>query len=90
MSSCERNHVAANDSNGIQLTGMEDAVVARNTALANGEHGISIDRPGNTVTRNHADDNHGIGIDAPAGTIDGGRNTATGNLGGDCTGVLCE
>ena len=41
------------------------------------------------VTRNRAIANQGIGIAAPAGTIDGGRNKATRNLGGNCTGVVC-
>lgn len=85
----ERNHVAANDFNGIELTGVEGATIERNTAVANADHGISIDRPGNTVARNLAVANHGIGIAAPDGTIDGGRNQASGNLGGDCTGVVC-
>lgn len=31
----------------------------------------------------------GFGISAPEGAIDGGRNEASGNLGGDCTGVVC-
>ena len=85
----ERNHVAANDSAGVQLIGVEGAVIERNATVANAEHGISIDRPGSTVTRNHSFDNQGIGIAAPDGTIDGGRNHASGNLGGDCTGVVC-
>ena len=84
------NHAAANDFNGILLVGIEDAVVERNEADANAEHGISIDRPGNTVARNRADDNRGLGIDAPDGTVDGGRNRAAGNLGGNCTGVVCR
>jgi hypothetical protein len=86
----DRNHVAANDSDGISLTGIESAVVDRNSSIANAGNGISIDRPGNTLRRNEAIDNHGIGIAAPDGTIDGGRNRARGNLGGDCTGVVCR
>ncbi|HWM18389.1 MAG TPA: right-handed parallel beta-helix repeat-containing protein [Ilumatobacteraceae bacterium] len=86
----ERNHAAGNDTHGIDLTGVASAVVERNEAIANGEHGIFIDQPGTTVVRNRAIANQGIGIAAPAGTIDGGRNTATGNLGGDCTSVACR
>jgi nitrous oxidase accessory protein NosD len=86
----ERNHAAGNDTNGIDLTGVDNAVVELNDAIANAEHGIFIDQPGSTVTRNRAIANQGIGIAAPDGTLDGGRNKATGNLGGDCTGVVCR
>ena len=85
----ERNHAAGNATHGIDLTGVDDAVIERNDAIANGEHGIFVDQPGSTVTRNRAIGNQGIGIAATAGTIDGGRNNATGNLGGNCTGVVC-
>ena len=51
-----------------------DAVVERNDAIANDGNGISVDQPGNTLTRNHAIGNSGVGIAAPDGTIDGGRN----------------
>jgi Right handed beta helix region len=85
----ERNHAAANDSDGIELTLVEDAVVDRNTATANNGNGIFVDQAGNSLTRNRAVDNAGVGIAAPDGTIDGGRNRAEGNLGGECTGVVC-
>jgi nitrous oxidase accessory protein NosD len=84
-----RNHLAANDTDGIELAGVDDADIVGNVAVANGQHGISIDEPGNTVTRNRAVENVGIGIAAPNGTLDGGRNRASGNLGGDCTAVVC-
>ena len=86
----ERNHAAGNSAHGIDLTGVDTAIVDRNDAIANGEHGIFIDEPGTTVARNRAVANQGVGVATPAGTIDGGRNTATGNLGGDCTGVVCR
>lgn len=85
----DRNHVAGNDIDGIELLFVEDALIERNEVVGNAQHGITIDRPGNTVARNRAVDNGGIGIAAPEGTIDGGHNRATGNLGGDCTGVVC-
>lgn len=65
-------------------------MVGRNETIANQGNGISVDRPGNTLTGNRSADNWGAGIVAPDGTIDGGRNRATGNLGGDCTGVVCR
>ena len=85
-----RNHAASNDSDGIELTLVEEAVLDRNTATANGGNGIFVDQSGNSLTRNRAVDNVGIGIAAPEGTLDGGRNRARGNLGGDCTGVVCR
>jgi hypothetical protein len=86
----ERNQATANDGDGIQLTGVEDAVVHGNQADANLEQGISVDQPGNTLARNLATGNGGLGIAAADGTIDGGRNRARDNLGGDCTGVVCR
>jgi nitrous oxidase accessory protein NosD len=86
----ERNHVAGNDSDGIELSSVDDARLIRNDVVANNGNGISIDRPGNTLTRNHANANQGLGIAAPDGTIDGGGNRATGNLDGNCTGVVCR
>jgi hypothetical protein len=85
-----RNHVEANDSTGILLTGIGDAVVEGNTAVINAGDGISVDQPGNTLARNRAVENHGVGISASDGTVDGGRNRASGNLSGDCTGVVCR
>jgi nitrous oxidase accessory protein NosD len=84
-----RSHAGTNDSTGIELTLVEDGVIARNHAVASAGHGIFADQPGNTVARNQAVTNQGIGIALPDGTIDGGRNRASGNLGGDCTGVAC-
>lgn len=42
------------------------------------------------IVCNTAIGNQGVGTAAPAGTIDGGRNRAAGNLGGDCTNVACR
>lgn len=86
----ELNDVVGNDSYGIEMTAMEDAVLVRNDVVANAGNGISIDQSGSTLTRNEANANGGLGINAPDGTIDGGRNRATGNIGGDCTGVVCR
>jgi nitrous oxidase accessory protein NosD len=85
-----RNHVEANDSTGILLTGITDGVVEGNAAVTNAGDGLSVEGPGNTLARNRAIENHGVGISAPEGTIDGGRNRASGNGGGDCVGVVCR
>jgi hypothetical protein len=58
-----------------------------NTANGNGE-GIRLQRSGNLVDENTANNNTGFGINAPAGTIDGGGNAATGN-GTNCVNVAC-
>ena len=77
----ERNVVNGdNQFHGIELTGVEDAHLARNEASRNAEHGIAIDRAGNVLVRNLAVGNLGTGIAAPDGTIDGGRNEAHAQL----------
>jgi hypothetical protein len=86
----ERNMVMGNSSDGIELVALEDARIARNLVVLNHGNGISVDQAGNTLTANWAIGNGGIGIAAADGTIDGGRNHATGNVGGDCTGVSCR
>ena len=84
-----RNTVTDNSSPGLVLNGSDGVVAVRNHAVANAGDGIFADQPGKTVARNQAVTNQGIGIAFPDGTIDGGRNRASGNLGGDCTGVAC-
>ena len=86
----ERNYVAGNNSFGIDVSYVEDAVIARNVVVANAADGITIEGPGTVVRHNEVFDNGGVGILAAEGTIDGGRNQASGNLGGDCIGVVCR
>lgn len=73
----------------VERAGVERTVLERNEVVGNAEHGMLIEGPGNTVTRNRAVANGGIGIAALDGTIDGG-NRASGNLGGNRTGVACR
>ena len=85
-----RNTANGNEFDGIRLGFWTiDTVLQRNRADGNGADGFVIEEPGNTLRRNGAFDNGGVGIAAPAHTIDGGRNRAAGNAGGDCTGVAC-
>ena len=49
-----------------------------------------IEEAGNIVARHTAFENGGRGIAVGDGTIDGGRNTAAGNAGGDCVGLVCD
>lgn len=86
----ERNQAIGNASDGISFERVENGAVTGNHTLGNQGNGIALDSPGNTLTRNVARYNEGFGIFAPAGTIDGGGNRASGNLGGDCTGVSCR
>ena len=58
-----------------------------NMANGNGE-GIRLQRSGDLVDENTANNNTGFGINAAAGTIDGGGNAATGN-GTNCVNVAC-
>jgi parallel beta-helix repeat protein len=51
--------------------------------------GIQVDSPFTTLTRNSSNDNGGWGILAVAGVTDGGGNTASGNLLGQCLNVSC-
>jgi parallel beta-helix repeat protein len=85
-----RNTANDNEFDGIRLGFWTiDTMLRRNRADGNGADGFVIEEPGNTLRRNEAFDNGGVGIAAPADTIDGGRNRAAGNAGGDCTGVAC-
>jgi hypothetical protein len=85
-----RNTADGNEFDGIRLGFWTiDTVLRRNRSHRNGADGFVIAEPGNTLQRNEAFDNGGVGIAASAGTIDGGRNRAAGNTGGDCTGVAC-
>lgn len=84
------NTAEGNGDDGIALSGTGDAFVAANEANGNANDGVELDTPGNTLRRNSARNNGGFGINAVSGTIDGGRNEASGNVAGDCTGVGCR
>ena len=85
-----RNHAETNDSDGIKLVSIEDAVIEHRRSVGNGENGIPVDEPGNTAAGNGALDNHDIGIVAPHRTIGGGRQQANGNLAAHYTAVACR
>ena len=71
--------------------GDDGNLIERNTADANGGDGILVTGFGHTITANRAQLNGNWGIYAPAGAIDGGGNSAAGNLqAGQCFGVVCE
>jgi Right handed beta helix region len=85
-----RNEVSRNEFDGIRLgfwaTGF---TLERNVTSHNGTDGLVIEEAGNTVARHEAVENGGRGIVVVDGTVDGGRNTAPGNAGGDCVGLAC-
>jgi parallel beta-helix repeat protein len=51
--------------------------------------GIHVESPSTTLTRNVSNDNARWGIFAVPGVVDGGHNTASGNLVGQCLNVSC-
>jgi nitrous oxidase accessory protein NosD len=88
-----RNTVIGNAAPGLALWFSDRTLVDRNHAAANESDGIQLVGVEDTVVRrNSAEANHGIGIAAAEaeGVIDGGRNHARGNLGGDCSGIVCR
>jgi hypothetical protein len=85
-----RNHAQTNDSDGIKLVSIEDAVIERRRAVGNGKNVISVGEPGNIAAGNGALDNHDIGIVAPHRTIGGGHQQAHGNLAAHYTAVACR
>jgi hypothetical protein len=57
----------------------------------NGDDGIDIADPGNTITKNRADRNGDLGIFAAPGNVDGGGNKAKHNGNpAQCVGVSCN
>jgi Periplasmic copper-binding protein (NosD) len=63
--------------------------VERNQVRGYDGDGIHVDSPFTTLTRNSSNDNGGWGILAVPGVTDGGGNTASGNLLGQCLNVSC-
>jgi parallel beta-helix repeat protein len=85
-----RNDVSGNQFDGIRLGFWATGVtLERNETSHNGTDGLVIEEAGNTVELHEAFENGGRGIVVVDGTIDGGRNTAAGNAGGDCVGLAC-
>ena len=86
------NQVQTSGFDGIQsFSGSTGNLFVGNDTSNNGWNGIEVGDPGNTITRNQADDNFNLGIFAAAGNTDGGGNKASGN--GDpaqCVGVVCS
>ncbi|MFZ6002933.1 MAG: right-handed parallel beta-helix repeat-containing protein [Actinomycetota bacterium] len=88
-----RNVVSANGTPtspgyGVQITG-EGGLVDGNQLNANFGDGLRV--TGSIIVRNNvANDNTGWGILAAAGAHDGGGNTATGNLAGQCSNISCS
>jgi Right handed beta helix region len=64
-------------------------LLVRNEVRGYAGDGIQVDSPSTTLTRNSSNDNGGWGILAVPGVIDGGGNTASGNLLGQCLNVSC-
>ncbi|NHC12920.1 right-handed parallel beta-helix repeat-containing protein [Motilibacter deserti] len=86
----ERNLAADNRYDGFALDfWTEGALLDRNEAVGNGEHGFRIDEPGNRLVRNRATGNSALGFSAPEGTVDLGGNRAAGNAAGGCTYLDC-
>ena len=86
-----RNDVSGNEFDGIRLGFWATGVTLdRNETSHNGTDGLVIEEAGNAVARHTAFENGGRGIAVVDGTIDGGRNTAAGNAGGDCVGLICD
>ena len=65
-------------------------VLDGNTASHNGSHGIAVAKGGHTIVANIARSNGGWGINAIGENVDGGGNVATGNVLGQCLGVVCD
>jgi parallel beta-helix repeat protein len=65
------------------------SLVRFNSADGNSSTGISVGIAGSTLFQNTANNNGGYGIDAVIGTIDGGGNLASGNVTGNCLGIVC-
>lgn len=86
------NKVRTSVGDGIHLfTGSTGNRLVNNASHRNGDDGIDVEDPGNTLRRNHANRNHDLGIFAAAGNTDGGGNTAhhNGNA-AQCVGVTCH
>jgi parallel beta-helix repeat protein len=74
------NRIASNEGDGVFATdGTSGVVFAYNVASDNGDDGIEVRDPENTIAHNRADNNGDLGIEAVAGVIDGGGNKAFGN-----------
>jgi parallel beta-helix repeat protein len=86
------NHVVRSASDGIRIgPAVDEATVADNMAVGNGDDGIEVLSDGVTIASNTANSNGDLGIEAPATSVDGGANRAHGN--GDarqCVGVRCN
>jgi hypothetical protein len=91
------NTVVANTEDGVLIgepafgAHADETLVKRNHAARNGDDGVDVNDPGNTLAANTADDNGDLGIEAVAGVIDGGGNRASGNGNPlQCLNVFCR
>jgi parallel beta-helix repeat protein len=87
----ERNVISANAFFGITLSSATGADIVDNDVSGNELDGIQLGfrATANRVTANRVTNNGGVGITVEEAGNVVARNTASGNLGGDCIGVTC-